>query len=387
LAPTRTWVGLGRRSIEQMNQDHAKSRCALLVAAALVVAAALAVTASPAAAVKRAFFGTVAAETPSIEEFEAMGDTRVGTYRFPLDWSQIQPNEGTPPDWSAIDSQVENAALNGIEILPVAYGSPAFAAGERREAPVGSPQAKQGWKDFLAAAVERYGRDGEFWTTFELEHPDVKPRPLRALQIWNEQNSPTFYAPKPSPKDYAKLLKLSNQALAGTGIEVVLGGMFGTPRRNQGIYSWKFLKRLYKIKRAKKLFDVVAQHPYSPNINGIEAQVELARKQMRKGKDRKTPIWITELGWGSGGTNDHPLIKSEGGQRKILRKSFNRVLDRKGKWKIRRLMWFAWRDPATDEDVVGGVCQWCGSAGLFRTDLQPKPAHDQYRKFTGAGSP
>jgi len=365
-----------------MNQDHAKSRCALLatVAAALV----LAVTATPAAAVNGAFFGTVAAETPAAEEFADMGAANVGTYRFPLDWSQIQPTEGTPHDWSAIDPQVENAALNGIEVLPVAYGSPEFAAGERREPPLGSQQAKQGWKDFLTAAVERYGRGGEFWTTFELEHPGVEPRPMTALQLWNEQNSPTFYAPKPSPKEYAKLLKISNQALAGADLAIVLGGMFGTPRRNQGIYSWKFLKRLYKVKGAKKLFDAVALHPYSPNLSGVTAQIELARKQMRKAKDRKTPVWITELGWGSAGTNNHPLVKSEDGQRKMLRKSFNLALDRKGKWKIRRVLWFSWRDPDTDEDLVGGVCHWCGSAGLFAVDLEPKPAFDQYRKFTGA---
>jgi len=341
---------------------------------------------SPAAAVSRAFFGTVAAQTPTVEEFDAMGSARVGTYRFPLDWSQIQPNEGAPPDWSAVDAQVENAARSGIEILPVAYGSPGYAASERREPPLGSPEAKQGWKEFIAAAVERYGRGGEFWTEFELEHPGVKPRPMTALQAWNEQNSPTFYTPKPSPKEYAKLLKITNQALdeADSDVHLVLGGMFGTPRRNQGIYSWKFLKRLYKVKGAKKLFDAVALHPYSPNLDGVEAQVELARKQMKKAKDQKTPVWVTELGWGSAGTNNHQLIKSEQGQRKMLRKSFNLLLDHKGKWKIRRILWFAWRDPIAEEDVVGGVCHWCGSAGLFDADLDPKPAHAEYRKFTGA---
>jgi hypothetical protein len=209
---------------------------------------------------------------------------------------------------------------------------------------------------------------------------------MTALQTWNEQNSPTFYKPKPSPKQYAKLLKLTNQGLdaAGSSVDVVLGGMFGTPRRNQGIYSWKFLKRLYKVKGAKKLFDVVALHPYSPNLNGIEAQIELARKQMKKANDRGTPVFVTELGWGSAGTNDHPLIKSEQGQGKMLRKSFDLLLDQRAKWKIKRILWFAWRDPDTEEDVVGGVCHWCGSAGLHDVDLNPRPSLDQFRKFTGA---
>jgi hypothetical protein len=376
---------LGGLSIQQMNQDFAKSRCALLVAVAAALV--LVLPATPAAAVNRAFFGTVAAETPAAAEFDDMGTARVGTYRFSLDWSQIQPNEGAPFDWSAVDPQVENAALNGIGILPVAYGSPPFAGDERREAPLGSPEAKQGWKDFITAAAERYGRGGEFWAEFELDHPGVTPQPMTALQTWNEQNSPTFYAPKPSPKQYAKLLKLTNQGLdaADSNVDVVLGGMFGTPSRNQGIYSWKFLKRLYKTNKAKRLFDVVAIHPYSPDLDGIKDQVELVRKQMKKGKDRATPVWITELGWGSSGAKGHPLIKSLDGQGEMLRRSFDLLFDRKGKWRVRRVLWFAWRDPATDQDAVGVVCHWCGSAGLYDADLEPKPALDQYRKFTGAG--
>jgi hypothetical protein len=376
---------LGGPSIQQMNQDHAKSRCALLAAVAAAVA--LASSPSPSLGASPAFFGTVAAQTPTTEEFDAMGAARVGTYRFPLDWSQIQPNEGAPPDWSAVDAQVESAARNGIEILPVVYGSPGYAASEPREPPLGSPEAKQGWKEFLTEAVNRYGRGGEFWTTFELEHPGVQPRPMKAVQVWNEQNSPTFYAPRPSPKEYAKLLKISNEAIsaADSDVDVVLGGMFGTPHRNQAIFSWKFLKRLYKAKKAKRLFDVVAVHPYSPNLDGIKAQVELIRKQMKRSKDRSTPVWITELGWGSSGTEGHPLIKSLDGQAEMLRKSFDLLLDRRGKWRIRRVLWFAWRDPATDEDVVGVVCHWCGSAGLYDADLEPKPALGEYRKFTGAG--
>jgi Glycosyl hydrolase catalytic core len=385
LALTRSRVGLGGLSIQQMNQDFAKSRCALLVAVAAALV--LVLPATPAAAVNRAFFGTVAAETPAAAEFDDMGAARVGTYRFSLDWSQIQPSQAAALDWSAVDAQVENAARNGVEILPVVYGSPGFAASERREPPLGSPEAKQGWKDFLTEVVNRYGPGGEFWTTFDLDHSGIEPRPMKAVQIWNEQNSPTFYAPKPSPREYAKLLKISNQAIsaASADVDVVLGGMFGTPSRNQGIYSWRFLKRLYKTNEAKRLFDVVAIHPYSPNLDGIKAQVELVRKQMKKGNDRATPVWITELGWGSSGAKGHPLIKSLDGQREMLRRSFDLLVDRRGKWRIRRVLWFAWRDPAADEDAVGVVCHWCGSAGLYDADLEPKPALDQYRKFTGAG--
>ena len=96
------------------------------------------------------------------------------------------------------------------------------------------------------------------------------------------------------------------------------------------------------------------------------------------------PIWITEIGWGSAGTPGQPLSKSPKGQKKLLRKSFNLLLDRRGKWKIRRVVWFTWRDPPDGTDPVGVVCGWCGSAGLLEVDRDPKPAFNQFRRFAGA---
>jgi len=354
-----------------------------------VVTTALLLPAPAAAAVGRDFFGVVPADNPGAGEFQTMGAARVGTYRFQLDWSTVQPDQGGAYNWSGIDERVGSAAANGIGSLPFFYGSPGYAADGNREPPLGSAEAKQGWQDFLTAAVERYGRGGEYWTNptlFTLQHPGAQPRPIKAWQIWNEQNSPTYYHPKPSVKEYAELLEISDAAIrtADGGADIVLGGMFGTPSRNKGIYSWRFLKRLYKRKGAESHFDAVALHPYSPNLAGIRAQIDLAREKIKKAGGGKPPIWITELGWGSAGTNGHDLIKSPAGQRKMLQKSFNLVLDKKGKWKIRRLLWFTWRDPVDAADPVGVVCGWCASAGLLQQDSSPKPSFDGFRKFTGA---
>jgi hypothetical protein len=342
--------------------------------------------AAPAGAVNGAFFGIVPTNSPSAEEFEAMGQANVGTVRFQIDWRDVQPTEGGPYNWSGTDAQVTNAALNGVELLPFVYGTPGYASGGSREPPLGSDEAKEAWMKFVTAAAERYGPDGAFWDEFTAANPGVRPRPFRWLQIWNEQNSPAYYHPKPSVKEYAELVRISDQALgdAGSGIRTVLGGMFGTPQRDKGIFAWKYLKRLFKKNGIKRRVDAVALHPYSPNLAGVKAQIRLARKKLRKTGAGKVPIWITELGWGSAGTNGHSLIKSRAGQKKMLRKSFNLILDRRGKWKIRRLMWFTWRDPANPTDPVGVVCTWCASAGLFDREGDPKPALDQFRRFAGA---
>lgn len=352
-----------------------------LVAAALV-AGVLLVGASPASAVSRSFFGIVSANHPDAADFQTMGDARVGTFRFQLDWRNVQPTQGGPYDWSSVDLQFENAAANGIELLPIFYGSPDYASGSHREPPLGSDEDKQAWKDFVAAAVERYGSGGDFWQ----ENPDLQPHPPDAWQVWNEQNSPTYWEPKPSPKKYAELVRISDNAIDGVdeGAAVLLGGMFGTPSRNKGIYAWKFLKRLYAVDGIEHHFEAIALHPYSPNLAGIRAQIKLAREKLKKAGDGRAPIWITEIGWGSAGTPGQPLSKSPKGQKKLLRKSFNLLLDRRGKWKIRRVVWFTWRDPPDGTDPVGVVCGWCGSAGLLEVDRDPKPAFDQFRRFAGA---
>jgi hypothetical protein len=366
-----------------MDQEPGKSRYAAVrrpVVAALAIALAL-LPAASAGAVNREFYGIVSSNHPDATQFRTMGDARVGTFRFQLDWRRIQPTEGGPFDWSSADSQVDNAAVNGIELLPVLYGSPEWASGSYREPPLGSEEDKQAWKDFLAAAVQRYGPDGAFWQ----QHPEIDPHPIRAWQVWNEVNSPTYWEPNPSPKKYAELLKISDDAISDVdqGAEIILAGMFGTPSRNKGIYSWKFLERLYRINGAASHFDAVAVHPYSPNLAGIKAQIELMRKRMKKAGDAKTPVWVTEIGWGSANTHGQPLNKSLKGQKKMLQKSFDLLLGHRGKWKIKRILWFTWRDPGDGEDVTGVVCGWCGSAGLVHTDLNPKPSFDAFRRFTG----
>jgi len=365
-----------------MRHAFAKSTVALGVVLGMLLPA------QPASAVSREFFGIDPSSVPSEAEFETMGAGRVGTYRFQLFWPTIQPSPGGAYDWTVPDHQVENAALNGIELLPVPYGSPPFAASEFRIPPLGSPEARQAWQQFLQATVERYGPGGEFWAQFQLEHPGAAPRPIKEIQIWNEVNSPKYYQPKPSVKEYAELLEISSEAISSSdpNAKILIGGMFGTPSTEGAIYSWKYLRRLYDVKGIKKHFDAVALHPYSPNLSGIEAQIELAREQMKKAGDRRTPVWVTEIGWGSAGTKGNQLIKTPQEQAKLLKKSFKMLLKQKRKYKLKRVLWFTWKDPDDPDadDFSGAPCLWCSSAGLFDKDLTPKPAWDEYRKFTGA---
>ena len=106
----------------------------------------------------------------------------------------------------------------------------------------------------------------------------------------------------------------------------MLGGLFGAPAK-PGIFSGKFLDKLYAKKGAKGLFDAVAAHPYAGSLKKVTAQLESLREAMNDNRDRKTPILITELGWGSSEPGAvppafGPLVKGLAGQAQILTAAF-----------------------------------------------------------------
>jgi hypothetical protein len=140
--------------------------------------------------------------------------------------------------------------------------------------------------------------------------------------------------------------------------------------------GWSFLKRLYKIGGVKRDFDVVAIHPYSLTLHGVAVSIERMRNAMRRHHDRRTPLWVTEIGWGSA-HRDGSLNVGLRGQKRMLKGAFKLVRHQRRQWHIGRLFWFEWRDPR----AYGGECPWCGHAGLFRHNRKPKPAWQAYKHF------
>jgi len=357
-----------------------------LVLAVLALGTLVAAT-SATAAVPRGFFGVVP-QGPLVEQdYERMGQAKVGTLRFELFWAGSNPSPGTY-DWTVSDAVVGEAARNGVQTLPFVYSTPTWVAtsldghgcGDSTCPPFAptAPAALDAWADFLAAAVHRYGPTGSFWT----ENPAVPRLPIRAWQLWNEQNSPSFYKPKPKVKKFLKLMQAGNTAVKGVdpGAEIVMGGMFGTPLggRKPGISAWDFLEKLYRIKGAKKSFDGVAPHPYAAKFSKVLAQIELIRDEMKDGGDGNADLWITELGWASGGP-PNPLNRGLAGQAERLTEAFKYFKKKRKKLNIRSVDWYSWRDNSAG-DV--GLCEWCPKSGLLDESFGAKPALGAFTKFT-----
>jgi hypothetical protein len=316
-----------------------------------------------------------------------MSKAKIGTLRFQLHWSEIDTAPGGVYDWSEPDRVIGQTADREVRALPFAFGTPQWVAAlDGRDcsanpcgtyAPRGAA-ALAAWRDFLAAAVRRYGPDGEFWQ----ENPDITEVPIRAWQLWNEQNSPSFYAPKPNVADYAKLLHAGRRAITSEdkGAEIILGGMFGTPRGGQkpAIAAWDYLAKLYD-KGAKSDFDGVAPHPYGPKFENVVVQIKLLRDEMRAAGDGRADLWITEIGWASDGP-PNPLNRGPAGQADRLTEAFKYFVKKRERLNIRSVDWYSWRD---DSSAGAGLCEWCPYSGLFDDELSAKPSLKAFTKFTG----
>ncbi len=340
------------------------------------------------AAVPASFFGVTPQGTLNNDDFAQMGDANVGTLRFQLYWSAIDPTSAADDyNWSSVDSYIGNAARNGIRTLPFVLAEPRWVVKLDGHhcgpdscppyAPTGK-QALSAWRTFLAAAVDRYGPRGEFWS----ENPAIPKLPVRAWQIWNEQNSPSYWKPKPDPAAYANLLAAADDAINGedTNAEIILGGMFGTPLggRKPGLSAWDFLGRLYEQKGAKQDFDGVAPHPYAAKLSKVLAQIDLIRDEMTAAGDGAAELWITELGWASGGP-PNPLNRGPAGQANRLTQAYQYFLDHRKALNISNVTWYSWRDSSS---TVAGFCEWCPRSGLLNENGATKPAYDAFTELT-----
>jgi polysaccharide biosynthesis protein PslG len=364
---------------------HARHRAVIATLLALLIALTAAASAQ---AVPKTFFGTMSQTALGAADFQHMGQAKVGTLRTGIDWASTDPTPGDDYNFGGFDAQVREAAQQGITVLPYVVGTPGWVAdleGSKCDVAANrcgifAPHTKAGlgaFQTFVADLARRYGPNGIFWQ----QNPSLPEQPIEAWQIWNEQNSPTFYGPKPNVKHYAKLLKAAHNGISSVdpSAEVLVGGMFGTPLhgRKPAISSWNFLAKLYDVKGSKKYFDGVSIHPYAPKLVNVQLQVDKMRDAMKAAHDTGAEIWITEVGWASGGPTN-PLVRGNRGQAQRLNEAFDYFLSKRRAFHIRTVIWYSWQD-TTDR----GPCEWCQGSGLLKQNGAEKPSYHAFTDFTG----
>jgi hypothetical protein len=348
--------------------------------AALAALAVLALLLPAAAqALPRGFFGIVPQSSIDREDTSRMSRGGIDTIRVALGWSGVQPSPRGGYNWAGLDASVALAARDRLEILPFLYSSPRWISGDWRRLPVDNGRQRRAWGAFVEAAVERYGRGGEFWAEHGPGSDDPLPRrPIRAWQIWNEENF--FYFTRPaSPGRYARLLAISERAIhrADPRATVVMGGLFGDPGQGppRAMDAVDFLDRMYRVRGVKGSFDAIALHPYAADTADLRGMVEGLRQVAVRNRDPRVGLYLTELGWGS--QRNPEVVSFEVGlreQARELRSAYRYLLANRGRLNLQQVHWFSWKD-------ARGLCSFCDSVGLFREGkrFKPKPAWRAFR--------
>lgn len=296
-------------------------------------------------------------------DFERMAAAGVGVTRNVFPFQVMKHGRHTPYYWGYTDQIVQQTALNGIDLIPMIYGAPPWVS-EKLNRTVLKGEPKRAWDELLVALVQRYGPGGTFWQ----ENEYTPYRPLRVWQIWNEPNSITWWGPKPSPGEYAKVLVRSANVIHSVDPEaqIMSAGIVARPTNAHAIQGKKYLKKLYANRAAVEATDILAYHPFAQSVAGVRKQLKVARKVLRSRGAGATPIWITEIGWGSKGPKGHDLIKSPAAQNRTLRDLMSMTIADQASLGLGRMLWYQWRDTTSD------LCKWCETSGLLDIKSQPK---------------
>ena len=309
------------------------------------------------------------------KDYELMREAGILSVRQPLNWAQVEPETPafTERRWEGFDHEVRLAARAEMEIFPVVVNSPEWVTPRNIDLPVTTAWQRRAWASFMRAAVRRYGPGGSFWA----EEEDLPYEPIFRWEIWNEENIVTFDA-HPEPKRFAVLMRIAGRVIhrEAPGSKAIVGGLFGRPLQvPPNVASGDFLSRLYRARRVKPFFDGVALHPYVADARAMGTQLKNLRRIMRRHGDGATPLYVTELGWGS---ESGPTRWQRGlwGQANQLSKAFAMLSANRLHWGVRGVWWFTWSDE-------GGSCVFCHSAGLLNAKREAKPSWYRFNEWTG----
>lgn len=309
-------------------------------------------------------------------DLERMSDAGVETLRTTLLWNSVEVARGDGSDcagavydWRRYDDLFAEAASEGIRVLPILIGSPAYAAAQPAYTPRSG--AVGDYRCFVRAAVERYGRGG---TQPRLGMAD----PVASWQVWNEPNLEA-YSGQPDPRGYAKLVKASHQELTGFDrrAELITAGL--PEFHSKGMDAKRYLKQFYRVKGIKSKFDALGVHAYAANQRGVKGYLLRTRDLLERLGDSSRRIWLTEFGYASDGEKIF-LVSSEKGQAERLRKTLALLQRERARFKLGTVTTYRWRDT---EPPSGGSGPWQNYAGLFRDDGTAKPACGAFTRFTG----
>jgi hypothetical protein len=355
-----------------MRRTRSTVCCALLLVAVIAVAGA-----SRAAAAPNPFYGVVSGHYPTQEDFDRTARAGAGTFRLSILWKYIEPSPGVR-NWYPMDKLVAMASRAGIHLLPTLFGVPSWISRDPSKPPIYNARQRAAWRRLLTDYASRYGTNGAFWRLY----PEIPKLPIVTWEIWNEPNLGGFFGGKPNARQYARLLKISSSALrAGDpNAKVLTAGVFPYHTIKHTVDMVRYLNAFYRVRGVSNHFDALGIHPYARRPKLVLHWVRVARRIMRRHGDGRTPIWVTEFGWVTGGRRfgQSPLKSTFAQQAARLTRTYQLFEANASRLGIASAIWFSY----TDIDAPGPDF-WTDRAGLFQLNGQPKPSWYAFAHVAG----
>ena len=219
--------------------------------------------------------------------------------RSDLPWALVQPLAPRPNHagwrWARTDAWEAAFARHGLTWEPIID----YSVGWAKTCPgFCAPASNSTYAAFAEAVAARYGPRGRFWS----EHPHLRAFPVRAFEIWNEENVPTYHV---SPGRYASLYMAARQAIkrVDPGATVIVGGLGDdggaySPRQD---YPSLYVRQLFASQPGLAgHVDGFGLHPYGASGPDVEQWTVHFRQTLDSLGEASAPIYVTEFGWPTG---------------------------------------------------------------------------------------
>lgn len=317
--------------------------------------------------------------TGSAIDWQKAAQAGVGTVRLNMYYGTITVNP-KKYDWKTQDAAFIPAAKAGIRIIPTFYGY------KKTGGPNLFRFGSSDWNvytKFIKETVKRYGPGGTLWK----ENPGIPYMPVISYGVWNEPNFlfNNNHQKRVDVENYAQVLVGMSRSIKKIDPSAIVsvGGLANAQNSTklEGVSGANFLTRLYNYPEVRSSFDAVSFHPYSSTVKGMADSIEEIRGIMNSNGDTNKPLYITEVGWATGGRTGG-LVVSPAEQAANLTQAMNWFKANRARLRIPVVAWYFWKDVPKDA-IYGGQNMWYHNAGLLDINGAPKPAWYAFLAATG----
>jgi hypothetical protein len=293
--------------------------------------------------------------TKARHDLEVVKTNGLSVLRISFSWAEMEPERGKY-DWAFWDSFVRMATDEfGLRLIPYVCYTPSWASRTPESFWTQPPTDPAFFREFLKVLVSRYkGR-------------------IHSWEIWNEPDNPEYW--RGSLNEFATLIEEGSRAVheADPRAQIVMGGLAG---------NLNFLAGMLTNHLALKEINIFNLHNYyetwsNDSIEQIPQYINHARDLLR-GHDRQTPLWLAEVGYSNFRRGDHvsAQVKATAAfehtaqyQASALFRLLTLAL---ASGDVSLVTWYRINDLPSETEVIGDQNNLY--LGILSTNREPKPA-------------